>query len=85
MSPETLPAPSAAAPVDTQYLEKSLRNKRSLFSFCMSGLVAVLTLCALIPLFSVVVMLFVRGGKSLSWAALTELPPGPFQEPWLGE
>lgn len=64
---------------NTRNLRKSLRNGRSLLSFCLSAAVGLLTLMALIPLFSVIVMLFYRGGKSLSWAALTELPPGPFQ------
>jgi phosphate transport system permease protein len=62
---------------DTRHLETSLRNPRSLFSFAMSATAGLLTLLALAPLFSVVVMLFYRGGRSLSMAALAELPPPP--------
>lgn len=72
-------APSTPTP-DTRHLEKSLRNKQSLFSFAMSAVVGILTLLALAPLFSVVLMLFYRGGKSLSFALFYELPPGPMQE-----
>jgi len=75
LSPETVTANR-----DTAHLKKSLKNKRSLFSFGMSVIVAFFTMLALVPLFSVILMLFVRGGKSLSWAALTQLPPGPFQD-----
>ena len=71
--------PPRARARDTADLTKSLRNRRALFSFAMSAAVATLTLAALIPLFSVILMLFYRGGKSLSWMALTELPPAPFQ------
>lgn len=60
-------------------LQMSLRRPRTLFNFLLTGLVTVLTLLALIPLGSVLYMLIVRGGKSLNWAALTELPPAALQ------
>ena len=73
-------SPQSMIPADTAHLEKSLKNRRSLFSFCMSVGVGVCTVLALIPLFSVVLMLFYRGGRSLSLSVFTELPPGPFDE-----
>src|SRR6185295_11951423 len=65
--------------VDFSQLERSLRRPRTLFSVLMSGLVTVMTLLALIPLFSVVWMLFWRGGRELSAASFTQLPPGPLE------
>jgi len=61
--------------VDLQELELSLRRPRTLFSFCLSGLCAFLALLASVPLVSVLVMLIWRGGKRLSLALFTQLPP----------
>ena len=80
MNTTTSSSASPKTPVDTRHLEKSLKNRRSLFSFVMSVLVGLLTLSALIPLFSVVLMLFYRGGRSLRLQVFYELPPGPMQE-----
>lgn len=66
--------------VDFPELEKSLRRPRTLFDLVMSGLVAVMTLSALIPLFSVVLMLLWRGGQNLSLEVLTQLPPAPMEQ-----
>jgi phosphate transport system permease protein len=60
-------------------LEKSLRRPRSAFSFFMSAVVGLMTITALVPLFSVVFMLLIRGGKKLSLSVLTELPPSAFE------
>ena len=65
--------------VDFSELERSLRRPRTLFSVLMSGLATVMTLLALVPLFSVVWMLLWRGGRKLSTAALTQLPPAPLE------
>jgi phosphate transport system permease protein len=65
--------------VDFSQLERSLQRPRTLFNILMSGLVTVMTLLALIPLFSVVWMLFWRGGRELSLASFTQLPPGPME------
>jgi phosphate transport system permease protein len=46
----------------------------------MSGLVTLMTLLALIPLFSVVFMLLWRGGSKLSLAVFTQLPPAPLEQ-----
>ena len=53
---------------------------RTLFDLIMSGLVTLMTVLALIPLFSVVWMLVVRGGQRLSLEALTSAPPAALEE-----
>ena len=65
--------------IDMRHLEKSLRRPRSAFSFLMSALVALMTVAALVPLFSVVLMLFVRGGAKLSLSVFSQLPPSAFE------
>jgi phosphate transport system permease protein len=67
------------AGVDFGQLEHSLRRPRTLMDFLLSGLVTVMTLSALVPLFSVVWMLAVRGGKRLSLALFTQLPPSAME------
>jgi phosphate transport system permease protein len=62
-------------PIDTKKLEKSLRRPRTLFSFCMSVLTAVVTVIAAVPLFSVLFMLIWRGGQRLGLSLFTQLPP----------
>jgi phosphate transport system permease protein len=47
--------------------------------FLLSGLVTVMTLSALVPLFSVVWMLALKGGKRLSVALFTQLPPSAME------
>jgi phosphate transport system permease protein len=66
--------------VDFGKLERSLQKPRTLFSLIMSGVVTAMTLLALIPLFSVVWMLFWRGGRKLSLALFTQLPPAPLEQ-----
>ncbi len=82
----TVNSPAPAGPVkrepimiDMGLLEKSLRRPRAAFSFFMSVLVALMTVTALVPLFSVVIMLIVRGGAKLSLSVFTELPPSAFE------
>jgi len=67
------------AGVDFQDLERSLRRPRTLVDMLLSTLVTVMTCLALIPLFSVVWMLAVRGGQRLSLAAVTQAPPAPLE------
>ncbi len=67
------------AGVDFGQLEHSLRRPRTLMDFLLSGLVTVMTLSALVPLFSVVIMLAMRGGKRLSLALFTQLPPSAME------
>ena len=79
----TLPSDSDFNPfagVDFNELEKSLRRPRTLLNVLLGGLVTLMTLLALIPLFSVVWMLVWRGGKNLSMALFTQLPPAPLEQ-----
>jgi phosphate transport system permease protein len=68
------------AGVDFSQLERSLRRPRTLIDFGLTTLVSVMTALCLIPLLSVVLMLLWRGGRRLSVAALTELPPAPLEQ-----
>src|SRR5262249_20226147 len=72
------PAP-AAPDVDLPSLEKALRHPRTLFSYFMSVLTGLMAVIAMFPLFSVLVLLIVRGGKQLSLLLFTELPPAPLE------
>ena len=67
------------AGVNFEQLEHSLRRPRTLVDFMLSCLVTVMTLSALVPLLSVVWMLLLRGGKRLSLAVFTQLPPVPLE------
>ncbi|MFZ0961540.1 MAG: phosphate ABC transporter permease PstA [Terriglobia bacterium] len=68
------------AGVDFNELEKSLRRPRTLVNVLLSGLVTCMTLVALVPLFSVIWMLLWRGGKNLTLAFFTQLPPAPLEQ-----
>jgi phosphate transport system permease protein len=68
------------AGVDFPALERSLRRPRTLVDFALNALVTGMTLFALVPLFSVVVMLVWRGGRKLSLAIFTQLPPAPLEQ-----
>lgn len=63
--------------IDKPRLEKTLRSRRNLFSYIMSVSTGFLAFLAMIPLFSVLYMLLVRGGEELSLSLFTELPPAP--------
>jgi phosphate transport system permease protein len=47
--------------------------------FVLNGVVTLMTLSALVPLFSVVFMLLWRGGKRLGLEVFTQLPPAPLE------
>lgn len=68
--------PPDVRPVDLPQLERRLRSFRTLFNYSMNLLAAVMTMLALIPLFSVLWMLIWEGGKRVNLALFTELPPG---------
>lgn len=68
------------AGVDWKQMEKSLRRPRTLFNLLASALALIMTLLALIPLFSVLYMLVRRGGKRLTLEVFTELPPVPLEQ-----
>jgi phosphate transport system permease protein len=61
--------------LDLQSLERSLRRPRTLFSYLMSILTGAATIAALVPLFSVLYMLVIRGTAALNLSSLTTLPP----------
>jgi phosphate transport system permease protein len=67
-------APTTSAE-ELPQLDWSLRRPRTAKSSFLSVLCAVLALLAAVPLFSVLLMLIVRGGARLSAALFTELPP----------
>jgi phosphate transport system permease protein len=74
--------PAAADPfagVDLSQLERSLQRPRTLIDFLLNLLITAMTLTSLVPLFSVIVMLFWRGGQRLSVALFTQLPPAPLE------
>ena len=68
------------AGLDFSQLERSLRRPRTLLDFLLTLATTVITLIALVPLFSVVLMLLWRGGKRLSIALFTNLPPAPLEQ-----
>ena len=68
------------AGVDFAELDKSLRRPRTLINVVLTFVVAGMTLMALVPLFSVIWMLFWRGGRKLSMALFTQLPPAPLEQ-----
>jgi phosphate transport system permease protein len=68
------------AGVNFSQLERSLRRPRTLMDFLLSGMVTCMTLFALVPLFSVVLMLAWRGGRKLSLTLFTHLPPAPLEQ-----
>ena len=68
------------AGVDFDELEMSIYRPRTAFSIILSWVVGIMTLLALIPLFAVLWMLIWRGGKKLSLALFTELPPAPLEQ-----
>lgn len=59
-------------------LEKQLLEPRALKSFLLSTITVAAAILACIPLFSVLIMLFYRGGKRLSLELLYALPPTAF-------
>ncbi len=67
-------------PINVHSLHKSLVRPRTLVSAGLTGLTALLTLSALVPLFSVVYMLAWEGSRRLSWDIFRKLPPTAFQE-----
>jgi phosphate transport system permease protein len=73
-------AANDSANLNLRELERNLKRPRTLLSAFLTVCTATLTFLALVPLFAVVIMLFYRGGKGLSLAIFTELPPAAFEE-----
>lgn len=70
----------AADKVDLPSLDRSYHDPRGVLSTLLSVLTGAATVVACIPLFSVLIMLFWRGGARLSWQLFVELPPTAFEE-----
>ena len=64
--------------IDLGKLETSLRSPRTLMSAVLSMIAVGASLVACAPLISVIAMLVYRGGRRLSWEALTANPPAAF-------
>jgi phosphate transport system permease protein len=71
-----IPAPTRTdIVIDLPNLERRLREPRTFINATLSWLAGGLTLIAMVPLFSVLIMLLIRGGQRLSIGLFTELPP----------
>jgi phosphate transport system permease protein len=60
-------------------LQRNLLERRSLFNTGLNALTWAMAIMACLPLFSVLVMLLIRGSQRLSWSLFTELPPTAFE------
>ncbi len=60
-------------------LQKNVWEPRSLFNGFLNILTWIMAVLACLPLFSVLVMLIIRGSRRLSWSIFTELPPTAFE------
>lgn len=65
--------------VKIPHLGRKLWERRSLTSGLLSVGTWAVALVACVPLFSVLIMLAIRGGKRLSWGLFTSLPPTAFE------
>ncbi len=83
MGPDPLNSQAVVDPfagLDFGRLELSLYRPRTFFSVLFSIVVSVMTFLALVPLFAVLWMVIWRGGKKLSLALFTQLPPAPLEQ-----
>lgn len=74
----TVSTPPTETPIDLPQLERSLRSPRTILNWILSFLVGTMAFLAMIPLFSVLYMLIVKGGGKLAregFRFFTELPP----------
>ncbi|MEN6440791.1 MAG: phosphate ABC transporter permease PstA [Syntrophobacter sp.] len=60
-------------------LERNHFERRSLFNGTLNILTWAIAILACLPLFSVLIMLLIRGSQRLSWSIFTELPPTAFE------
>jgi phosphate transport system permease protein len=60
-------------------LQKSFFEPRSLVNNLLTILAWVMAVMACLPLFSVLIMLIIKGSQRLSWSIFTELPPTAFE------
>ena len=80
MSPlEAVRLERTAETVTKTDLERHPLDPRTLFNSVLSGITWIMAIMACIPLFSVLIMLILRGSQRLSWSIFTELPPTAFE------
>lgn len=60
-------------------LQRSLTERRSLINIILNSGTWIVAIVACIPLFSVLIMLIIRGGSRLSLDLFTQLPPTAFE------
>jgi phosphate transport system permease protein len=65
--------------VELPKLQRSLTERRSLINIILNTGTWIVAIVACIPLFSVLIMLIIRGGSRLSLDLFTELPPTAFE------
>jgi phosphate transport system permease protein len=70
-----LPMPS----VEPLKLQRSLTERRSLVNIILNTATWIVAIIACLPLFSVLIMLIIRGGSRLSLDLFTQLPPSAFE------
>ncbi len=75
---DTMPTAPAAG-VQLPNLEKDLLDRRSLISAVLSIGTWIAAIIACVPLFSVLIMLIIRGGSRLNLEVFTQLPPTAFE------
>ena len=76
-TPAASTAPLSNAAPD---LERRLRSPRTFVNALFSLIIAMMAFGAMIPLFSVLIMLIYQGGQRLSFGLFTELPPAAGME-----
>jgi phosphate transport system permease protein len=74
--PAAPPAPPSAPPIEVPPdLERRLRSPRTFINALFTVVIAAMAFGAMVPLFSVLIMLIYEGGQRLGIALFTELPP----------
>jgi phosphate transport system permease protein len=76
------PTMTSAVPlssVEPLKLQRSLTERRSLVNIILNTATWIVAIIACLPLFSVLIMLIIRGGSRLSLDLFTQLPPSAFE------
>jgi phosphate transport system permease protein len=73
-----MPAATVTETITQTHLERHAFEPRTLFSSILSAITWIIAVMACMPLFSVLIMLIIRGSQRLSWSIFTELPPTAF-------
>jgi phosphate transport system permease protein len=69
----------SAPPIELPNLQRSYTDRRALMSTILSAGTWIIAIFACIPLFSVLIMLIIRGGARFSLDLFTQLPPTAFE------